>query len=340
MAGQASDPNTAYALTSIPSNAVGRNGDVALVRVSSLVVHAYEKKEGAWDRQWAFSGGDSVLLASGAAIPDRVPATEPDGSYVRKSGISGYAPVLREDIDHANALRATPQSPPEVNSLADFRGGLFFTTQNSRTNTLTPFALSYTFSVEVYVWFAIRPTDAPGLEIVSVSQGGVDVPVVDQGAADYLDFSGVSWQLHRTVGTYTQAEVDADPYVLTVRKDPAAPATWNRYAIVTQNAVPVASDFADASARTSETIQVLIPNTGWGDDRRGYLHFALPADQDAPTIAGQPGGINLIDDFVVRSTANTDHDINGDDDAHTCRANSMVFEMADQLFSLSPWIVR
>ena len=87
LAGQASDPNTAYALTSIPSNAVGRNGDVALVRVSSLVVHAYEKKEGAWDRQWAFSGGDSVLLASGAVVPDRVPATDPGGS--------GFSPVHR-----------------------------------------------------------------------------------------------------------------------------------------------------------------------------------------------------------------------------------------------------
>ena len=86
---------------------------------------------------------------------------------------------------------------------------------------------------------------------------------------------------------------------LTVQEGPIGQRnTWNRYAVVSQNQEPTAADFADSSARTSESIQVLIPNAGWGADRRGYLHFALPADQDAPTIAGQPGGINLIDDFT------------------------------------------
>ena len=323
-------------LTAVPADTDGDDGDTALVRLSSIVVHAFEKVAGAWVRQWAFSGGDSVLLASGAAVPDRLPAADPTGRYIRKTGISAYAPVLIEDIDHANATRATPQSPLEVNSLAAFRGGLFGTTQNSRANALNAFALSYTFSVEVYVWFAIRPTDAPGLEITEVSQGGVDVPIVYQGEADYLDFSGVSYRLYRTVSTYTQAQIDADTYELTVIKDPAAPETFNRYAVVTASDTPTEADFLSTGAKSSQTIRVLIPNVGWGTGR-GYLHFALPATQDAPTIAGQAGGINLIDDFTVRSTVAA-ITINGDS-MRTISSKDEVFQMTDA-FNLFPWIVR
>ena len=328
--------NTMFFTTTVPDVATGIDDDVALVRKSSLVVHAYQKSGGAWTRIWAFSGGDAVLLASGAAIPDRTPAADPAGRYIRKAGISAYAPVLSEDIDHANPQRATPQSPRVIDTLAEFRGGNSGTIQNSRANVLTPFALSYTYSVEVYVWFAIRPTDAPGLEITSVSQGGVDVPVVYQGEADYLDFSGVFYRLYRTVGTYTQAEIDAEPFELAVAKDAAYPATFNRYAVVTQNETPTAADFLSANARNSASIRVLIPDAGWTDGR-GYLHFALPADQAAPTIAGQAGGINLIDDFAIRSTVNT-IDINGDD-MRTLSSDAMVFQMADQ-YSLFPWIIR
>ena len=141
------------------------------------------------------------------------------------------------------------------------------------------------------MWFAIEAADAPGLQITSVSQGGADVPVVYQGEADYLDY-GQGWHTCCTVttGTYTQAEIDAAPYELTViKKDLRSPNTWNRYAVVTANDTPTAADFLSDNATSSETIRILIPNEGWGTGR-GYLHFALPATQDAPTIAGQPGG--------------------------------------------------
>ena len=282
LAAQADDANTAYMLTSVPSNVIGRNGDVALVRVSSLAVHAYEKTAGAWARQWAFSGGDSVLLASGAVVPDRDPADDPDGTrFDRWFGISGYAPVTDDDVDHANPSNGA------VTTLAQLRGGNHGTTTFSRTNTLAWPTASFNWTVEVYVWFGIEKRNALGLSVSSVSQGGVDVPIVAQ---DDLTYLSADYLIYRSTGTYTQAEVQAAGYELVVEVAAGFPNTWNRYAVVTQNAVPVASDFADATAQTSPTIRVLIPNSGWGDDARGYLHFALPADQGAPTIAGQVGG--------------------------------------------------
>ena len=320
---------TSY-LTAVPSNGIGDDGDTALVRLSSIVVHAYQKAAGVWVRQWAFYGGEAVFLSSGAAVPNRRPATDPTSRYLRKSGVSGYAPVLAADIDHANPTG----SPLTIDSVADFRGGVFGTIQNSRENELTPFALSYTFSIPVYVWVAIEV--AEGLQITAVSQNGADVPVVYQGEADYLDYGQRSYMLYRTTGTYTQTEIDAAPYELTVIKNPASPNTWNRYAVVTANDTPTAADFLSDNATSSETIRILIPNEGWGTGR-GYLHFALPATQDAPTIAGQPGGINLIADFAVRSTGNT-IEINGDT-MRTLSSEVEVFQMTDA-FSLFPWIVR
>ena len=93
-------------------------------------------------------------------------------------------------------------------------------------------------------------------------------------------------KIWRSVNTYTHAQVIANPYIVVAARAAGYPATWNRYAAVSQNEVPTEADFLDASAKTSGTIRVLIPTSGWGDERRGYLHFALPASQEAPTIAG------------------------------------------------------
>ena len=320
--------NRAYWLVDVPLATLGIDGDVALVRVSSLVVRAYTKVAGVWVRDWNFSGGDSVLLASGAVIPDRHPAADPDGTgFIRFIGISGYAPVTDADVDHADP------SANMVTRLDQMRGGNRGTSTLGRSSTL-PSPSSFGYTIEVYLWFGIEKSAALGLMIAGVSRGSVNIPIVAQG--DVVR-SGTEILAYRTVGTYTQAEVDADAYVLDIRKDPAAPSTWNRYAVVTQNQEPTAPDFLNATARTSESIRVLIPNTGWGDDRRAYLHFALPIAQDAPTIAGQVGGINLIDDFVVRSTANK-ITINGDD-MRTLSSDAPVFQMTDQ-FSLFPWLVR
>ena len=75
----------------------------------------------------------------------------------------------------------------------------------------------------------------------------MNIPIVAQG--DVVR-SGTEILAYRTIGTYTQAQVDADAYVLDIRKDPAAPSTWNRYAVVTQNQEPTAPDFLNATART------------------------------------------------------------------------------------------
>ena len=119
-------------------------------------------------------------------------------------------------------------------------------------------------------------------------------------------------------------------------KEATAPSTWNRYAVVTANPVPTAADFLSDDASTSASISILIPNAGWASGR-GYLHFALPADQDAPTVAGLPGGINLIDDFTIRSSANT-VTLNGDT-MRTLSSDAEVFQMTD-LYGLFAWIVR
>ena len=321
--------NTFFFTTAVPDVAIGVDDDVALVRKSSLVVHAYQKSGGVWTRIWAFSGGDSVLLASGAAVPDRLPATDTDATFFRALGISGYDPVTDADVDHANP------SGGQVTTVAQLRGGNNGTGTSSRDNTLAWPSTSYNWTIPTYVWFGLDITNTRGLTISGVTQSGVDIPIVVQSTG--ITRSGMEMLTYRSTGQYTQAEVQGAGYELTIAVDPAFPTTWNRYACVTQSDTPTAADFLEASAQTSATIRVLIPTSGWGDERRAYLHFALPATQEAPTIAGQPGGINLIDDFTVRSTSNT-IDINGDD-MRTLSSAQMVFEMADQ-YSLFPWIIR
>ena len=80
--------------TTVPDVATGIDDDVALVRKSSLVVHAYQKSGGAWTRIWAFSGGDAVLLASGAAVADRDPGRDPiTGTFNVFIAVTGYADI-------------------------------------------------------------------------------------------------------------------------------------------------------------------------------------------------------------------------------------------------------
>ena len=321
--------NTMFFTTTVPDVATGIDDDVALVRKSSLVVHAYQKSSGAWTRIWAFSGGDAVLLASGAAVADRLPATDIDSNFFRAFGISGYDPVTDADVDHANP------SGSQVTTVAQLRGGNSSTGTASLGNTLAWPSTSYNWTIPTYLWFGLDITNTRGLTISGVTQSGVDIPIVVQSTS--ITRSGMEMLTYRSTGQYTQAEVQGAGYELTIAVDPGFPTTWNRYACVTQSDTPTAADFLEASARASATIRVLIPTSGWGDERRGYLHFALPASQEAPTIAGQPGGINLIDDFVVRSTTNT-ITIEGDT-MRTLSSEQMVFEMADQ-YSLFPWIIR
>ena len=116
MAAVAASGNPTRLLTAVPDDAVGVDGDTALVRLSSITVRAYLKVAGSWARQWTFNGGDSVFLTGSlAAIDDRVPATATDATtFLRRYGISGYSPVTEDDID---------QSMGAVGSPSDLRGG-------------------------------------------------------------------------------------------------------------------------------------------------------------------------------------------------------------------------
>lgn len=330
--------NSTRFLTSVPSDSLGIDGDTALVRVSSIVVHAYRKIAGAWVRQWAFHGGDAVLLADLPAIPDRRPATDPAAAtFTRYLGMSGYSPITADDVDQATG--------GTIDSASDMRGGNHGTQTGARANTLPNQSfgndledysgLTFDSSFNgIYLWFGINTAESTGLSITSVSYNGVDVPVTKQ--ADQITLVGNAVDVWVSDNTYAWADIKDHPFVLTLEKDASAPNTWNRYAVVTQNAVPTAADFLHANARTSASISIFIPNAGWVDGR-GYLHFALPSAQDAPTIAGLPGGTNLIEDFAVRSRAAT-IEMNGDD-MRTLSSEDEVWQMTDR-FGLFPWIVR
>ena len=311
-------------LTAVPANAFGVDGQHALVRVSSIVVHAYKKVSGAWVRLWAFSGGEAVLLAAGLPIlPARQPASDPaTNRYSRWIAISGYAPFTIDDWSKA--------SPP-IATVSDMRGGSTGTVNRARANTLSfasrPISFDYS-AIEVYLAFYLENNgNAHGLLITSVSQGGVDIPIVAQG---YIDIGNPRYSEYylawHSVGTYTQAQVESGDYELVIEKDPLAPNTYNRYAVVTQNAIPTADDFMGDGARTSPTANIAIPLAGW-ENGRGYLHFGLPATQPAPTVAGIPGSINLMDDFNIRSTDNT-VTINGDT-IRTLSSDAKVLQVED-----------
>ena len=329
--------NTMFFTTAVPDVATGIDDDVALVRKSSLVVHAYQKSGGAWTRIWAFSGGDAVLLASGAAVADRDPGRDPiTGTFNVFIAVTGYADIdLELDFNQVDPQDVAGERV--VTQLSEWRGNTAQSYSNS-TSAGNPASLDlssvlrFGWTDPAYVWFYLD--GRASLDVDTVTQNGVDIPVVEQTS----DFhTRLDLKLWRSVNTYTHAQVIADPYVVVAARAAGYPATWNRYAAVSQNEVPTEADFLDASAKTSATIRVLIPTSGWGDERRGYLHFALPASQEAPTIAGQPGGINLIDDFVVRSTTNT-ITIEGDT-MRTLSSEQMVFEMADR-YRLFAWIIR
>lgn len=330
--------NSTRFLTSVPSDGLGIDGDTALVRLSPIVVHAYRKIAGTWVRQWAFHGGDAVFLADLPAIPDRRPATDPSAAtFTRYLGMSGYSPITADDVDQA--MGGT------IDSASDMRGGNHGTQTGARANTLPNqqfgndledySGLRFDPSFNgIYLWFGINTAESTGLSITSVSYNGADVPVTKQ--TDQITLVGNAVDVWVSDNTYAWADIKDHPFVLTLEKDASAPNTWNRYAVVTANPVPTAADFLHANARTSASTIIFIPNSGWVDGR-GYLHFALPAAQDAPTIAGLPGGINLIPDFDVRSRAAA-IDINGDD-MRTLSSEEMVWQMTDR-FGLFPWIVR
>ena len=328
--------------TTVPPDTVGVDGDRTLVRVPSIAVHAYEKVSGSWERQWAFSGGDSVLLTGSlAVIYDRIPATEPDSSvYTRYVGVSGYSPVTDADIDQIQAVN--------IDDADDMRGGNRGSNTSARANTLPnqefgmdleDFFSNLDFDASfngIYLWFGIQANEAVGLSIASVSYNGVDIPVTKQ--ADQITRSGNPVDVWVSDNQYSWDDIKDHPFVLVIEQDADAPNTYNRYAVVTQNAEPAAADFLSAGATHSANVTVLLPQSGW-EDGRGYLHFALPSGQDAPTIAGTPGGINLIDDFTVRSRA-TDATVtlNGDT-MRTLSSEEKVWQLVDR-FGLFPWIVR
>ena len=190
--------NRAYWLVDVPLATLGIDGDVALVRVSSLVVRAYTKVAGVWVRDWNFSGGDSVLLASGAVIPDRHPAADPDGTgFIRFIGISGYAPVTDADVDHADP------SANMVTRLDQMRGGNRGTSTLGRSNTL-PSPSSFGYTIEVYLWFGIEKSAALGLMIAGVSRGRREYPHRGPGRCRAKRYGnpGLSdgWHLHTGSG--------------------------------------------------------------------------------------------------------------------------------------------
>ena len=320
--------NEMFLLTAIPTADLGEEGDTALVRYSAIELRAYEKSGGTWRRLFSFHGGDTVFLAELGTVADRTPAAEPTSTvFLRRIGISGYAPVTEADIDQANPSGGT------VGDVADLRGGNHGTANGSRSNTIGAPSLTFTYSVPVYVWFGLEKQNAQGLSISAVTQAGADIPIVAQ---DDLNLRGDDYVIYRTVNTYTQPQVDSADYELTIEKDPAFPNTWNRYAVVTANPVPTEADFLSDVATVSQSTRIFIPNSGWTDGQ-GYLHFALPASQAAPTIAGLAGGTNLVADFAVRSV-DAGITINGDD-MRTLSSESPAFQMTDA-FDLFPWIVR
>ena len=216
--------NTARLLTAVPGNGIGADGDVALVRTSPLVVHAYQKIAGAWVRQWAFHGGDSVLLATLPTVPDRKPATDPDSTiFARRIGISGFSPVTQLDINQSNGV---------VNAPADLRGGNHANVFGARANTLpsqsfgTNLAdytsgINFGAAVPLYLWFGLEADTQSGLSVASVSYNGVDIPVTKQ--ADQVTIFDHPIDVWVADATRVWSEINAHPFVLTVVKDAAAP---------------------------------------------------------------------------------------------------------------------
>ena len=331
--------NFAFALTAVPANTFGSDGDVAIVRFTSLELRGYLKVSGIWVRQWTFHGGDTVLLTGGLSgiVADRNPGPDPiTGQFVVGMAITGYANVdLSVDLNEVDPQIVN--GVLTVTQLSEWRGNLNrqFGNFTSRTNpgavgggplVMRSSALRYEWTDPAYVFFWLygRAT----LEIESVTQNGIDIPVVQQ-------LSGTI-KLWRSVNTYSKAEVTAGPWTVVSRRAAGVPTTWNRYAVVTADPTPTAADFLSDVATASPTINIFIPNSGW-EDGRGYLHFALPANQDTPTLAGLPGGSNLISDFTVRSTVNT---VTLDVDSfRTLSSDSPVFQMSDR-YSVFSWIVR
>ena len=329
--------------TTVPDNSIGRDGDRALVRVSSIMVHAYEKTTGAWVRQWAFSGGDTVLLAGGLDAPAiRIPSEAADGNFNRYVGISGYAPVTSADYNAADPQNPVP-SPQTggfggVAALAELRGGVWGTSSVFRSNDIdlsvwwqrASATLQYNLNVSVYLWFGLHPT-LSAIDITSVTRNGVGVPVV----AQTVMFDGQEYRIWRTVATWTQAEIAEHPFVLTTAQNATAIQTYNRYSAVTANPVPTPADFLseDKDADDSGSMTIRVPRGGYTAGS-GYLHFALPAGQVAPTVVGLPGGTNLIDDFDVRSSTAA-ITINGDA-MRTLSSKAPVFDGVRGDY----WIVR
>ena len=331
--------NHIFVSQSTPDNAVGNNGDVTIVRTSSIQINVFLKVAGVWDRQWAFAGGEAVLQAGSlATIPLRGPAREVDYPYIfRGMGISGYTPVTLADIDQAN-----PPTNNIITSVAELRGGTS-RTSNSRinNNTVSVPLLSYSYTVPVYLWFAVqaeRDFYAVGLILQSVDRGGTDIPIVAQGD---LFMGDRNYKIWRSVNTYMRAsiqdDIDSFPFVLTLVKDSTIPNTFNRYAVVTQNDTPTGADFESANAFSSPSIRIHIPWQGWVNDR-GHMHFALPVAQDAPTIIGLPGGLNVIPDFNVRST--TVPTIVHGDAMRTLSSKSEFFSLGASFRNQVLWILR
>lgn len=328
--------NNAFILSAVPADTFGADDDIAVVRYSPLALRGYKKESGTWVRQWTFHGGEAVLLTGSLSgiVADQVPATDPDASFSRVIGLSGYSPVTDADIDDAERV---------INDLADWRGGNHGTKTGSINNTLPNqdigtnlddvLGIQVGATVPIYLWFGLERLSYTGLSLTAVTYDGTDIPITKQ--ADLGSGSKIM-EVWVSDSTYLWDAISEHPFELTLTVDAAAPNTYNRYAVVTDDPTPTAADFLSDDATASPTISILIPNAGW-EDGRGYLHFALPATQDAPTLAGLPGGINLISDFVVRSATNT-VTINGDA-MRTVSSDSPVFQMYDQ-YSLFAWIVR
>ena len=330
--------NKVHLLTSNPNDADGDDNDVAIVRSSSILINAYKKVAGAWIRQWAFSGGDAIFLAFLPAIADREPATDPDSTtFNRHIGVSGYSPVTQEDIDSAS-------SSGNINNLADWRSGNYRTQVRAKANTLPDqdlgndledfSVLTFGADIGIYVWFGINAENSIELNISSVSYNEMDIPVTKQ--AEQIGIDGDPIDIWVSDNQYNWSEIKDYPFILTVEKNAGAPNTYNRYSCVTQNAIPTEADFLATGARVSSNSIVRTPAIGWWENNQGYLHFALPSDQDAPTLVGRPASLNLVDNFTIRPAAQA-ITINGDS-MRTLSSKMPVYTIDS--FSLSPWLVR
>ena len=330
--------NNNFAAADLTESVTGRDWPYIQIPGDGYVAYAVPK-----DSLFSGAFNNIFLSATGSDSDAAHPGYAADQSDIDIGGVTYRMIVGRTQLTgHTGSyIKATGpgviQGDLVISQLSDWRGGNHGNTAIASTNTIPinnlgeDLASVIDYAGSAYLFFIIGEDT---LEITGVTYDGTAIPVAEQ--AQPVTILGAEHRVWVSSQAYTPDQIDAHPFELTIARRSTTPSTYNRYAVVTENAVPTAADFMGPNARVSSHELILIPQSGWVD-RRGYLHFALPEGQDAPTIAGQPGGINVIDDFRVRSRVQT-VDINGDS-MRTMSSISPVYQMTDR-FSLFPWLIR